>query len=65
LLELATPLLARGGRILALKGVHLPGLELETAGSVGALLNLGPLELHKYFLPISGEPRLLVLARKL
>ena len=28
------------------------------------ILGLGPLEQHKYFLPISGEPRLLVMARK-
>jgi 16S rRNA (guanine527-N7)-methyltransferase len=65
LLELAAPLLASGGLVLALKSVHLPGLELETAGSAGALLGLGPLEQHKYLLPISGDPRLLVMARKL
>jgi 16S rRNA (guanine527-N7)-methyltransferase len=65
LLELAAPLLAPGGLLLALKGVHLPGLEMETAGSAGALLGLGPLEQHKYYLPISGEPRLLVRCRKL
>ena len=38
--------------------------ELETAGSACPLLGLGPLEQHKYHLPISGEPRLLVMARK-
>jgi 16S rRNA (guanine527-N7)-methyltransferase len=65
LLELAAPLLAPGGAVLALKGVHLALGELETAGSAGQLLGLGPLEKHKYFLPISGEPRLLVIARKL
>jgi 16S rRNA (guanine527-N7)-methyltransferase len=65
LLELAAPLLAPGGLVLALKSVHLPGLELETAGSAGALLGLDPLEQHKYLLPVSGEPRLLVMARKL
>jgi len=64
LLELAAPLLAPGGLLLALKGVHLAGIELETATSASPLLGLGPLELHKYDLPISGEPRLLVLARK-
>jgi hypothetical protein len=50
--------------VLALKGVHLALGELEAAGSAGQLLGLGPLEKHKYFLPISGEPRLLVMARK-
>jgi 16S rRNA (guanine527-N7)-methyltransferase len=65
LLELAAPLLAPGGVLLALKGVNLPGLELETAGSACLLLGLQPLENHIYHLPISGEPRLLVMCRKL
>ena len=65
LLELAAPLLAPGGVVLALKGVHLALGELEAAGSACPLLGLGPLEQHKYSLPISGEPRLLVMARKL
>jgi 16S rRNA (guanine527-N7)-methyltransferase len=64
LLELAAPLLAPGGQVLALKGVHPALGELETAGSACPLLGLGPLELHKYYLPISGEPRLLAMARK-
>jgi 16S rRNA (guanine527-N7)-methyltransferase len=64
LLELAAPLLAPGGLLMALKSVNLAGLELETAGSAGALLGLGSLEQHKYHLPISGEPRLLVMTRK-
>jgi len=65
LLELAAPMLAPGGVVLALKGVHLPLGELEASGSAAPLLGLGPLEQHKYSLPISGEPRLLVMARKL
>jgi 16S rRNA (guanine527-N7)-methyltransferase len=64
-LELAAPLLAPGGLVLALKGVHLPRGELETAGTAASRLGLGPLEPHKYFLPLSREPRLLVRARKL
>lgn len=64
LLELAAPLLARGGLLLALKSVHLQGLELETARSACPLLGLDPLEQHRYFLPISNEPRLLVTAYK-
>ena len=65
LLELAEPLLGPGGVLLALKGVNLPGLELETAGSACSLLGMRPLENHIYHLPISGEPRLLVVCRKL
>lgn len=65
LLELAAPLLASGGVLLALKSINLAGLELETAGSAGALLGFGPLEQQHYALPISGEPRLLVRACKL
>jgi 16S rRNA (guanine527-N7)-methyltransferase len=65
LLELAEPLLAPGGLLLALKGVHVPGLELETAGSACPLLGMEPLKRHIYHLPISGEPRLLVMCRKL
>jgi 16S rRNA (guanine527-N7)-methyltransferase len=64
LLELAAPLLAPGGVVLALKGVHLALGELEAAGSAAQFLGLGPLEQHRYALPVSGEPRLLVLARK-
>jgi 16S rRNA (guanine527-N7)-methyltransferase len=63
-LELAEPLLAKGGLVLALKSVHLTGLELETANSACPLLGLEPLEHHIYHLPISGEPRLLVMCRK-
>jgi 16S rRNA (guanine527-N7)-methyltransferase len=65
LLELAAPLLAPGGVVLALKGVHLALGELEAAGSAAPRLGLGPLERHKYYLPISREPRLLIMARKL
>jgi 16S rRNA (guanine527-N7)-methyltransferase len=65
LLELAAPLLAPGGVVLALKGVHLALGELEASGSAAPLLGLGPLEQHRYSLPISGEPRLLIMARKL
>jgi 16S rRNA (guanine527-N7)-methyltransferase len=63
-LELAAPLLAPGGLVLALKGVHPARGELEMAGTAASLLDLGPLEQHKYYLPLSGEPRLLVRARK-
>jgi 16S rRNA (guanine527-N7)-methyltransferase len=64
LLELGAPLLTPGGLLLALKSVNLADLELETARSACPLLGLEPLESHKYHLPISGEPRLLLLSRK-
>jgi 16S rRNA (guanine527-N7)-methyltransferase len=64
-LELAAPLLAPGGLVLALKGVHPARGELERAGAAAARLDLGPLEQQTYYLPLSGEPRLLVRARKL
>jgi 16S rRNA (guanine527-N7)-methyltransferase len=63
-LELAAPLLAPGGLVLALKGVHLARGELETAGTAASRLGLAPLEQHRYSLPLSREPRLLVRARK-
>jgi 16S rRNA (guanine527-N7)-methyltransferase len=64
LLELAAPLLAAGGVVLALKSVRLAVGELEAAGTACCLLGLGPLEKHTYHLPLGGEPRLLVMARK-
>ena len=64
LLELGAPLLAHGGLLLALKSVNLAGLELETASSACPLLGLEPLEPYTYHLPISGEPRLLMMCRK-
>jgi 16S rRNA (guanine527-N7)-methyltransferase len=64
LLELAAPLLAAGGQVLALKSVHLAASELAEAGRVGAALGLAPLEPLHYLLPLSGEPRLLIRTRK-
>jgi 16S rRNA (guanine527-N7)-methyltransferase len=64
-LKLAAPLLATGGLALALKGVHLSDAELEEAATAAPRLHLGSLQRQPYHLPISGEPRLLVLARKL
>lgn len=63
-LELAAPLLLPGGRVLALKGPHLPPPELDAAQKRCSSLGLGPLELHHYLLPLTGEQRLLVLARR-
>jgi 16S rRNA (guanine527-N7)-methyltransferase len=63
-LELAAPLLLPGGRALALKGPGLAPPELDAAASRLAALGLEPLKLHEYRLPLSGEPRLLVAARR-
>jgi len=63
-LELAAPLLLPDGRILALKGPNLPPLELDAARKRCPSLGLGPLKLHRYLLPLSGEQRLLVSARR-
>jgi 16S rRNA (guanine527-N7)-methyltransferase len=63
-LELAAPLLLPGGCALALKGPHLPETDLQKARGGLARLGLTPLELLEYYLPLSGEPRLLVRARR-
>ena len=63
-LEIAAPLLLPGGRILALKGPNLPALELDTARMRSTSLDLTSLEVQHYLLPLSQEPRLLVLARR-
>jgi 16S rRNA G527 N7-methylase RsmG len=60
--ELAAPLLVAGGAALALKGPHLADDELEAATTVSLTLGLTPPELKPYRLPLSGEPRLAVLA---
>ncbi|MBI4796508.1 MAG: 16S rRNA (guanine(527)-N(7))-methyltransferase RsmG [Deltaproteobacteria bacterium] len=63
-LELAAPLLLPGGRALALKGPNLAEPELDAARKRCPSLGLGSLELQHYLLPLIGEPRLLVLARR-
>ena len=63
-LELAAPLLLPGGLALALKGAKLADGELAGARSRAEALGLSPLELWDYILPLAGEPRLLVLARR-
>jgi len=63
-LELAAPLLLPGGRVLALKGPNLPAAEMDAAQKRCSSLGLGPLELHHYLLPLTGEPRALVLGRR-
>ncbi len=59
-LELAVPLLLPGGRVLALKGPNLQAAELNAARKRCPVLGLGPMELHRYLLPLTGEERLLV-----
>jgi 16S rRNA (guanine527-N7)-methyltransferase len=60
--ELAAPILLPGGLALALKGPRLADGELAAAASAGQLLGLTSAELKSYRLPLSGEPRLAVLA---
>ena len=63
-LELAAPLLRPGGRILALKGPNLGDAETVAAREQCGSLGLGPVELHPYYLPLSEEPRILVVVRR-
>ena len=61
-LGLAAPLLLPGGKALALKGPGVSPEELAAASGLIERLGLKGPHLHPYNLPISGEPRLLVLA---
>uniref|UniRef100_A0A7V4G9I8 Ribosomal RNA small subunit methyltransferase G n=1 Tax=Desulfobacca acetoxidans TaxID=60893 RepID=A0A7V4G9I8_9BACT len=63
-LKLAAPLLQPGGLALAPKGRELPEPELAAARRALPRLGLGELTLKPYYLPLSGETRLLALARK-
>jgi 16S rRNA (guanine527-N7)-methyltransferase len=64
-LELAAPLLLPGGRALALKGPELPRQETEAARQRLAALRLADLEYREKRLPVSGQARLYVLAKKM
>ncbi|MEW6387114.1 MAG: 16S rRNA (guanine(527)-N(7))-methyltransferase RsmG [Thermodesulfobacteriota bacterium] len=64
-LELAAPLLLPGGRLMALKGPALPAGELEKANQSCPRHGLSSLRVQEYRLPLTGEPRLLVLAHRL
>jgi 16S rRNA (guanine527-N7)-methyltransferase len=63
-LELGAPLLLPGGRALALKGPQLSPDELPAVQKRLSTLDLETLELLEYRLPLTGEPRLVVLATK-
>jgi 16S rRNA (guanine527-N7)-methyltransferase len=63
-LELAAPMLRPGGLVLALKGPHLIGGELEAATTVCQLVGLTPLQLQEYRLPVDREPRLAATAHR-
>ena len=64
-LELAAPLLLPGGHLLALKGPSLPAGELETAHQRCSQHGLSPLTVQEYRLPLTGEPRRLIMAHRL
>ncbi|MEJ5329645.1 MAG: 16S rRNA (guanine(527)-N(7))-methyltransferase RsmG [Desulfobaccales bacterium] len=63
-LAVAAPLLLPGGRALALKGPHLPEAEWRAGEAAAGRLGLAPLEQLAYRLPVTGESRLVVLARR-
>lgn len=63
-LAVAAPLLFPGGRALALKGPHLPEAEWRAGEAAAQRLGLAPPERLSYCLPVSGEPRLVVLAQR-
>jgi 16S rRNA (guanine527-N7)-methyltransferase len=63
-LELAAPLLLPGGVALALKGPGLPEAERQAAEKLLELLALESLTAREYHLPLTGEARLLVMARR-
>ena len=63
-LELAAPLLLPGGQALALKGPQLSPDELPAGQRRLRTLDLETLDLREYRLPLTGEPRLVVLATK-
>jgi 16S rRNA G527 N7-methylase RsmG len=60
LIAVAAPLLKPGGRVLALKGPNLREGELAQAQAQAGRLGLAPLQLWRYCLPVTGEPRLAV-----
>ena len=64
-LKLAAPLLTPGGRALALKGPNLTPAELTEAVHLAPGLTLTEPTLHHYHLPLTGEPRLVVMAEKI
>jgi 16S rRNA (guanine527-N7)-methyltransferase len=64
LIELAAPLLAPGGVLLAPKGPHLGDAELQAACQAAASQSLSPPALREYQVPFLDEPRLLVMAFK-
>jgi 16S rRNA (guanine527-N7)-methyltransferase len=63
-LELASHLVLPDGWLLALKGPQLTPEELAGAQSMCKVKGLCSFEWHSYHLPLSGEPRLLVAARR-
>lgn len=63
-LAVAAPLLLPVGRAVALKGPQLPEAEWQAGEAAAERLGLAPLERLTYRLPVTGEPRLVVLARR-
>lgn len=63
-IRVAAPLLLPGGQALALKGPHLPEAEARAGEATAERLGLAPLERLTYRLPVTGEPRLVLRARR-
>lgn len=63
-ISLAAPLLQPGGRLIALKGPDLPETEWQEAIEQASRLGLETPERCFYTLPLTGEPRQVILARR-
>ena len=64
-LALAAPLLQPDGRLIAMKGPRLDETELQEAERQARSLGLGNPEIHLYTLPLTREPRQVILFTRL
>ncbi len=60
LIELSTPLLVKGGRMIALKG-RIDAAELDAGARVAKIVGMSPVEVREYALPGKGECRTIVI----
>lgn len=65
LMALGSPLLQPGGRLMALKGPHFSEAEWQEAIRQARRLGLGCPEQHQYTLPLSDEPRKMILLTRM
>ncbi|MFP3867328.1 MAG: 16S rRNA (guanine(527)-N(7))-methyltransferase RsmG [Desulfobacteraceae bacterium] len=64
-LALAAPLVQPGGRLIAMKGPRRDEAEQQEAKRQGGSLGLGNPEIHLYTLPLTREPRQVILFTRL